>query len=137
MKHQAESINYWTSDKIGVFDPRRRHLAESLTGSAFSERTWPILSLLEGLVAVVLLAQGFAKLLGSPVVSPLFDQNGISWLRSIVGVVEVAFALLLLNPRPRLLESFMMREPDQRSSPLPDSDDRTQGAPQGDPSHVL
>lgn len=149
MRHQAESIDYWTSNKIGVFDlnydtgeqysssnGRRRHLPERATGSAFRERTLLTFSILEGLFAGVLLAQGFAKLFGSPVMSPLFDQNGMGlWLRYIVGVVEVALAILLLNPRPRFLASFVMRKPDKHSPQL--RDDRNQRTLQGDHSHVF
>jgi hypothetical protein len=136
MKHQAESNYYWTSNKIGGFALCRDHMPERVTGSAFRERTSLMFSILKGLVVVLLLAQGFAKLFGSPVMSPLFDQSGIGLsLRYIVGLVEVALAVLLLNPRPRFLASFVTKKPDKRSPQL--SRDWNQRAPQGDHSHVL
>lgn len=94
--------------------------------------------ILEGLVAVVFLVQGFAKLFGSPVMSSLFAQEGMGpWLRYIVGLVEVGFALLLLNPRPRFLASFMTWQPDKRSLPTRESGDRNERATKGDLSHVF
>ena len=139
MKHQAEPVHYETSDNIGMFDLRRRHAPESATGSALREHTSPMFPILEGLVAVVLLVQGFAKLFGSSMISPLFDQEGVGlWLRYSLGVMEVTLAILLLNPRPRFLSSFMMRKPDKRSVPPHDSDDaRNERATKGDLSHVF
>lgn len=95
--------------------------------------------ILEGLVAVVFLVHGFAKLFGSPMVSSLFAQEGMGlWLRYIVGLVEVGFALVLFNPRPRFLASFMTREPDERSLQADNSDDdRNERATKGDLSHVF
>jgi hypothetical protein len=94
---------------------------------------------LEGLVAVVFLVQGFAKLFGSPAMSPLFDENGMGlWLRYVLGLVEVAFALLLLNPRPRFLASFVLRKPAACNLEAHDSDDdRNERARKEELSHVF
>ena len=94
--------------------------------------------ILEGLVAVVFLVQGFAKLFDSPGVSSLFAQDGIPpWLRYIVGLVEVAFALLLLNPRPRFLASFVMRKRDNAGLQPRDFGDKNERVAKGDLSHVF
>jgi len=57
MKHKTE---------FGVFDHPRRHAPARPIETGFREDASVMFPILEGLVAVVFLVQGFAKLFGSP-----------------------------------------------------------------------
>src|SRR5258708_39174592 len=54
---------------------------------------------LQGILAAVFLAAGFAKLAGVPFMVELFEQIGLGqWFRVATGVVEVTGAVALLVP---------------------------------------
>jgi putative oxidoreductase len=68
--------------------------------SETARRTGIILGILRGVLALVFVAAGLAKIAGVPFMVEVFDHVGLGqWFRYVAGVVEVGGAILLLLRR--------------------------------------